>query len=76
MSVLVQVFKVWWQKHAGHTYMFDIINYKGKGKGEVYGIVSTLQRSHTTSHTLPPGHWVCACKRHLNSMGSIQARVH
>ena len=43
---------------------------------EVYSLVSTVQCSQMTSHLLHPGHWVCSCKRHLNSMGSIQARTH
>ena len=46
-----------------------------KEKVEVYSFVPTLQRSHTTSHLLSPGHWVCSCKCHLNSMGSIQVMI-
>ena len=31
---------------------------KGKVEGKCGGFVSMLQRSHTTLHSLPPGHWV------------------
>ena len=54
--------------------LWSAIESKGKGKGEVYSLVSTLQHSRTTSHLLAPviGS-VHASAMHLNSMGSMQA---